>query len=51
MIQDKINYLLANGFREEQSPLLGRVFISKSNQVRFTIADITNCWHTLRIFD
>lgn len=51
MLQDKINYLLANGFREEQSPLLGRVFISKSNSVRFTIADITNCWHSLRIFD
>ena len=51
MLQSKIDYLLDNGFREEHSPLLGRVFISKSNQVRFTIADITNCWHTLRIFD
>ena len=51
MIQDKINYLLDNGFREEESPLLGKVYISKSNQVRFTISDITNSWHTLRIFD
>ena len=51
MIQSRIDYLLSNGFREEESPILGRVFISKSNQVRFTIDDITNCWHSLRIFD
>ena len=51
LLEDKINYLLDNGFREEESPLLGKVYISKSNQVRFTISDITNSWHTLRIFD
>lgn len=51
MLQNKIDYLLANGYREEESPLLGRVFISKSNQVRFTIFDITHRWHSLRIFD
>ncbi len=51
MIQNRIDYLLTIGFREEQSPLLGRVFISKSNQVRFTISDITYRWESLRIFD
>lgn len=50
-MQSKIDYLISNGFREELSPLLGRVFISKSNQVRFTISDITYRWESLRIFD
>lgn len=48
--KQKIDYLLANGYVEQDHSQLIKTFTSPNGQIRFSIRDIIFCWDSLRIF-
>lgn len=49
-LQEKITYLLDNGYTERLHPELIRTYTSSNGYIRFSLRDIILRWDSLRVF-
>ena len=47
---DKINYLLSNGYIEQEHSTLIKTFTSPNGYIRFSLRDVIYSWDSLRVF-
>lgn len=47
---DKINYLLSNGYIEQEHSTLIKTFTSPNGYIRFSLRDIIYRWDSLIVF-
>jgi len=49
-LNQKISYLLANGYVQQEHTQLIKTFTSPNGQIRFTIRDLMFRWDSLKVF-